>query len=179
MLLALHRIEAIADVRSEPYSRRFPHFSTGNLKPELEAAGIRYVFLGEELGARRKEKAGYAGDAVCFDRVAALPAFASGLARLREGTSRYRIALLCSEGDPLDCHRMVLVARHASRFANIFHILADGSLESHVQAEQRLLQRQARSEADLFLSSEERLVDAYTKRGVEIAWIENSREDSE
>jgi len=179
MLLALHRIEAVADVRSQPYSRRFPRFSRLALEPVLGAAGIHYAFLGRELGARREEKACYVGGAVCFDRVAASPAFASGLARLREGIVRYRIALLCAEKDPLDCHRMVLVARHAARFADVFHILADGALESHEKTEQRLLQRYAQNEADLFLSRENRLADAYARRGVEIAWVETQRGPSD
>ena len=48
-------ISAIADVRSQPHSHRYPHFNAEPLKRELRKAGIDYVFLGDQLGARRRE----------------------------------------------------------------------------------------------------------------------------
>lgn len=175
-LLALHRINAIADVRSQPYSRRFPHFSRQALEPVLAAAGIQYVFLGRELGARRDEHDCYLHGAVSFDLVAASPLFAAGLARLQEGVLKYRVALLCAEKDPLDCHRTILVARHAARFAKVTHILADGALETHEDAERRLLDRYEWSDPDMFRSHEDRLANAYVRRGAEIAWVEEKTE---
>jgi len=177
-LLLDHRIEAVADVRSQPYSRHFPWFSRQALELALKSAGIHYVFLGRELGARRDEPECYVDGAVSFDLVAATPAFATGLARLHEGLLKYRVALLCAEKDPLDCHRTILVARHAARFAKISHILADGGLESHEAAENRLLQRYEWSEPDMFRSREKRLAGAYTRRGAEIAWVEVKTESS-
>jgi len=169
-LLAMHRVDAVADVRSQPYSRRYARFSREALAEKLVGAGIRYAFLGRELGARREESECYVGNAVCFDRVAALPLFASGLARLKKGLASYRIALLCAERDPLDCHRTILVARHAARFATVSHILPDGALETHAEAEERLLQQYGRGETELFTSREHRLTEAYTRRAAEIAW---------
>jgi uncharacterized protein (DUF488 family) len=173
-LLLDHRIEAIADVRSQPYSRHFPCFSRQALELSLKGAGIHYVFLGRELGARRDERECYVGGAVSFDLVAAAPSFASGLARLQEGLLKYRVALLCAEKDPLDCHRTILVARHAARFAEVSHILANGDLETHKELEGRLLNRYELSEGDLFLSKDARLASAYKRRGQEIAWVESN-----
>ena len=51
-LLRQHRIEAVADVRSSPYSQFNPHFNRESLQLALPQQGISYVFLGEELGAR-------------------------------------------------------------------------------------------------------------------------------
>ena len=51
-LLRAHYVEAIADVRSMPYSRMNPQFNRESLMPALRASGIKYVFLGRELGAR-------------------------------------------------------------------------------------------------------------------------------
>jgi uncharacterized protein (DUF488 family) len=169
-LLARHGVEAVADVRSQPFSRRFPSFSRPALEPALKAAGLAYVFLGRELGARREERACYVGEAVSFDLAAALPAFRSGLERLREGLLKYRVALLCVEKDPLDCHRSILVGRHAARFADVRHILADGTLEPHSALEERLLNRFGWDAGDLFLPAPERLAAAYVRRGAEIAW---------
>lgn len=133
---------------------------------------ISYVFLGRELGARREEPDVFIDGKVSFDFTAASPLFVSGLERLQKGLSKHRIALLCAEKDPLDCHRMVLVARHAARFAKTIHILADGTLEPHERTECRLLESYELREPDLFLSRENRLERAYAKRGEEIAWSE-------
>lgn len=118
-LLASHRIEAIADVRSTPHSRHAPWFSEQPLKQSLRSRGIHYVPLSREFGAHREEHGCYVGDRVSFDLVADSPAFAGGIARLKEGVLTLRIALLCAEKDPLDCHRTILVARHARRFSAI------------------------------------------------------------
>ena len=49
-LLRRHGIEAVADVRSRPYSRFVPHFSKGRLDRLLAEADIGYLYLGAELG---------------------------------------------------------------------------------------------------------------------------------
>ena len=177
-LLTHNQIEAVADVRSQPYSRTFPCFSQQPLELSLKSVGIHYVFLGRELGARREERECYLGNTISFDLVAATPAFARGIARLQEGLIQYRVALLCAEKEPLDCHRTILVARHAACFAKISHILADGRLEAHEETENRLLERYGWSEDDMFRSHESRLAAAYARRGSEIAWTESDHKDS-
>ena len=57
-LLQQHGITAVGDVRSHPYSRFLPHFNQSALKAALLSAGIRYVFLGQELGARVADPSG-------------------------------------------------------------------------------------------------------------------------
>lgn len=169
-LLGQHGIEAIADVRSSPYCRYATHFSKHSLKPELRERGIAYVFLGHELGARREEEECYREGKVEFERVAATPAFQKGLARLLKGASKMTVAVLCAEKDPLTCHRAILIARHASGLvSNIRHILPDGSIETHAEAEQRLLAECKLQEPDLFMSREERLLEAYRRRAGHLA----------
>lgn len=133
-LLRRHEISALADVRSTPYSRRHPQFGRETLQAQLRAAGIAYVFLGAELGGKRPG-AGLAD-------IAGTAEFRAGLARLREGARRHRVAFMCAEREPLDCHRTLLVARHlrAPDLA-IAHILADGTLEPHETTERRLVGR--------------------------------------
>jgi uncharacterized protein (DUF488 family) len=139
-LLKSHGVTAIADVRSMPYSRRLPQFNRPELEAELPRHGITYVFLGEELGARRDEPEAYDGLQAAYERVAQLPAFQRGLDRVIKGLRRgLTLALLCAERDPLTCHRAVLVSRHlSSRGIDVQHIHGDGHLESHNDLEQRM-----------------------------------------
>lgn len=170
-LLKMHQVTALADVRSHPYSRHFPQFSQQALKASLASERIAYVFLGKELGARSENPACYRQGKVQYDLLAKEPQFDAGLQRLRAGMERHRIALMCAEKDPLECHRAVLVARrvHESGVA-VEHILADGRLESHQQMEARMLNLLKLSATDMFRSQEEILADAYRIRGEQIAY---------
>lgn len=141
-LLQQQRINAVADVRSMPYSRRLPQFNRPELEAGLPRQGITYVFLGEELGARRDEPEAYDGLVAAYERVARLPAFQHGLNRVISGLKKgLNLALLCAERDPLICHRGVLVSRHlSSRGIDVQHIHGDGRLESHADLERRMQQ---------------------------------------
>lgn len=165
-------ITAIADVRSQPYSRYLPHFSQGPLRAALREAGIAYVFLGKELGARPDDPGCYEGGRAVYARIAATAAFAEGLDRLRRGAARERIALLCAEKDPIICHRAILVCRALRDELAIAHILADGSLEGHAALERRLLERHGLRQLNFLdpLSPEEALAAAYDRQGAEIAY---------
>ena len=170
-LLRAHRIAAVADVRSQPYSR-LPHFAREQLESYLLAAGIRYLFLGRELGARRDEPEAYANGHADYDRIARLPAFARGIDRLLNEPLG-RVALMCAEKEPLDCHRTILVSRHlAGRGVPVRHILADGTVEDHADSGRRLI-KLLRIVPDLFDQdfSESHLLDrAFAQRAREIAF---------
>jgi uncharacterized protein (DUF488 family) len=171
-LLSRHGITAIADVRSQPYGWQ-EHFGRENLSMALKAAGIEYVFLGGELGARRDEAECYEDGQTMYEKIAGLPAFQEGLARLRRGAERFRLAILCAEKEPLDCHRTILISRHLRTSGlRIRHILADGSLEDHADAEWRLV-RQTGVTRTLFepdLTDEELVERAYDQRAQQIAF---------
>lgn len=132
MLLQKHRVEVVADVRTAPYSRYNPQFNSQDLRHGLGEAGIRYVFLGKELGGRPEGDEFYDSDGhVHYGRLAETDSFQSGLSRLVEGGSRYRTAILCSEEDPVGCHRYLLIARALSnRGVDVTHIRGDGALQS-------------------------------------------------
>jgi uncharacterized protein (DUF488 family) len=139
-LLQQHAIAALADVRSVPFSRFNPQFSRAPLAKSLGEAGIDYLFLGDALGARPKDPACFVDGHVDYDRIAARPEFAAGLARVRTEAGARRVALMCAEREPLDCHRVMLVCRHLRDGAlEIAHILADGTLEPHAALERRLV----------------------------------------
>jgi uncharacterized protein (DUF488 family) len=172
-LLRRHGVTALADVRSSPYSRRYPQFNREALAAEVERAGIRYVFLGTELGARRSEPECYEDRKARYPLIARAPLFAEGLTRVRQGAEKYRVALMCAEKDPLTCHRAVLVCRHLREsMSGIQHIREDGRLESHDELESRLLALAGLPEGDLFQSREELMERAYDWQGERIAYEE-------
>jgi uncharacterized protein (DUF488 family) len=178
-LLRQHGITAVADVRSHPYSRYLPHFSQPALKATLREAGLHYVFLGRELGARPDDASCYVNGRAVYARIAATPLFARGLERVRQGAATERIALLCAEKDPITCHRTILVCRHLrDPELAIRHILADGTLEEHGALEQRLLRLRGLDQLDLFNPRplDQLIEEAYDRQGEEIAYI---REDGD
>lgn len=139
-LLHEHGIDAVADVRSQPYSRYCPHFNRPTLEPVLKnTADIDYDYLGKELGARPEDPTCYVDGRVSYERLAARPAFAKGLERVRKRLTEHHLALLCAEEDPITCHRMILITRRlrAPGLA-IQHIRADEMLEKNEKAEERL-----------------------------------------
>jgi uncharacterized protein (DUF488 family) len=194
-LLQQHGITALADVRSHPYSRYLPHFTQSALKAALLNAGIRYVFLGKELGARPNNPDCYVEGKALYERIAATELFSEGIQRLLKGTESYKIALMCAEKDPITCHRAILVCQNIRQFAlDINHILNDGNLESHARLEERMLDLHGLSDAkqnkpkqlSLFDAvestdtsirpKEERLKEAYYLQGDKIAYQEKTNE---
>lgn len=173
-LLLQHRITAICDVRSIPYSQYNPQFNRENLKQALTNVNIVYVFMGKELGARSENAQCYRHGQVQFDRLAREPLFIKGINRLREGMKTYRIALLCAEKDPITCHRTILVCRNLRAIdIEIQHILEDGTLEHHHDAEQRLM-RLHKIEPDMFHNEAQCIEEAYDKQAEKIAYIDQN-----
>lgn len=132
-LLQQHQVQVLADVRSQPYSKYATHFNADQIKPALAEAGINYVFLGKELGGRPADAEFYDAEGhVRYDLVAASPLFLKGIERLEKGIQNYHVAMMCSEENPLECHRHLLVGRVlAQRGIELVHIRGDGRLQSN------------------------------------------------
>ena len=129
-LLRRQGIGAVADVRSTPVSRYVPHFNRETLEGALDAQGIRYVFLGRELGARPKDPACYENGVALYERIERTPEFEKGILRVMQGAAKMKVALMCAEKDPIDCHRTVMVAKVLhQRGVEVDHILEDGTLQ--------------------------------------------------
>jgi uncharacterized protein (DUF488 family) len=172
-LLRSANVTAIADVRTFPYSRHYPHFNRDDLHEELRSDGISYVFLGKELGGRPNERRFYCEGVADYEKMALATEFGKGLDRVIEGAKKYRIALMCSERDPLDCHRCLLVGRAlAQRGVRVSHILDDGQVASHTEIEAKLLELSGRNIEDLFAPLPERLATAYRERARKVAFAE-------
>lgn len=173
-LLKENSVGAVADVRSSPYSRFSPQYNMDSLRRVLLDNQIQYVFLGEELGARRSEPECYVNDVAKYELIATTDAFARGIQRLRTGLTSRRIAIVCAEKDPLTCHRMILVCRHLREDTSISHIIGPGECETQEQAETRLLNMLGLPQRDLFRSRAELLDEAYLKQGEQIAYSRQS-----
>ncbi len=173
-LLKGYGVTCIADIRSAPYSRYCPQFNKDTLAVDLQAAGITYMFLGRELGARPDDPSCYEGGRVNYQHIAKRGEFERGLERLLAGTSKYRIALMCAEKDPLQCHRTILVVKHIKRHnLCIKHILANGNIEDNIEAERRLV-RMLKVEPTLFESTKKEtaiIEQAYDQQAKKISYL--------
>lgn len=174
-LLTRNGITAVADVRSHPFSRHNPQFNREVLTAALKARGIAYVFVGKELGARSDDPACYEAGKVRYGRLAETQIFKAGIERVLSGAQKYRVALLCAEKEPLDCHRTLLVGRALERRgATIVHILADGSTEVQPQTMSRLLDLVGLPQADMFRSHDELVEAACELREQKIAYVDEA-----
>lgn len=110
-LLEANEIAEVVDVRSYPASRFAPHFNRGPLRTGLEKSGIGYRFE-PRLGGRPAGRDLYDTDGhVLYSRVAEDLGFKQAIDSLSELASRRRVAILCGEEDPTECHRRLLVGK--------------------------------------------------------------------
>lgn len=166
-------VTAVADVRSSPFSRRLPYFSKDELRPALKANGIKYVFLGKELGGRPRASNLYCDGIANYEKMAQEPEFLKGLDRVMGGAREHTIVLMCSEHDPLDCHRCLLVGRAlAEHDLSVGHILNNGRVAEQQEIEEKLLILSGGSSDDMFATREDRLAEAYRLRAKNVAYRE-------
>jgi uncharacterized protein (DUF488 family) len=141
-LLERHQIQAVVDVRSVPFSRFAPHFNGPELQLLLEQRGIQYVFAGEVLGGRPSDPIYYKNGAipegkadylsiVDYPAIAQQPWYQRGVQRLVDIAATRSTAIMCSEENPLRCHRHHLIENSLrDRDAKVVHIRRDGTLET-------------------------------------------------
>ena len=135
-LLTGHRIELLVDVRRFPASRRHPHFAREALEGSLPAAGIEYRWV-EALGGRRPRRrgsphtawrvAGFAGYADYMDT----PEFRAAAAELLVWARHRRLAVMCAEARPEQCHRRLIADWATSRGFTVTHIIARTRVQEH------------------------------------------------
>lgn len=172
-LLKQHGVTALADVRSAPFSRFNPQFNKDALERDLKAQGIKYVFLGRELGARSNDRSCYENGRVQYARLARTDLFHLGIERVLHGANEHRIALMCAEKDPLECHRTLLVARALDeQGVPVSHILSDGRLEAHRDAMERLLDVTGLPHEDLFRSRQDLIAQALAQQEERVAYVD-------
>lgn len=179
-LLRSNDVNCIVDVRSMPASKYAPQFNQENLRCFLKKNGVQYVHFGEEFGARRTDCLDEDGQ-VNFELAVKGPAFLKGVKRLMSGLEKgFHIALMCSEADPLECHRFAFVSRYFHEHGvEVQHIMKDGGLASQAMLEKQMVEEYLKSrkyhlsEVDQLFGSytaEEQLRDAYRLKNKEIGY---------
>lgn len=129
-------IQLLADIRTFPGSRRFPHFNKDNLNSSLIEAGIDYVHLAE-LGGRRKpmpDSANTAWRHPSFRGYAdymQTTAFQSALAKLQDMALSKRLAYMCSEAMWWKCHRALVSDALKVKGWRVYHIIDKGKKVEH------------------------------------------------
>ncbi len=155
-LLAQHRIETVVDVRSSPYSRYASQFNREAIAPALMDQAIQYLFLGDLLGGRIEDQRFHDDEGrVLYDRLAASPGFQRGIERLLSDAGRSRVAILCGEEDPTNCHRRLLVGRVLQeRGVQVVHIRGDGRAQSEAEVAAEEKFRKTKGQLSLFDTEE-------------------------
>jgi uncharacterized protein (DUF488 family) len=177
-VLKAHSINCIVDVRSTPYSRHNPQFNRETFKTDLELHETTYIFMGDCLGARYDNyDLQFIDGKVDFMLVRQRPEFQDAIQRVIEGINKgYRIALMCAEKNPFDCHRFVLVSYALSKQnVDIEHILSEVKKVSQKELEDHLISKYNLYNPQLSLfdqqgSHEELLNQAYELRNRDIAY---------
>ena len=183
-LIVVHDINCIVDVRSVPASKYSPQFNQEYIRNFLQANNVQYLHFGDEFGARRYDSIDENGQ-VNFEIAAKTPAFISGALRILRGMERgYNIAFMCSEADPLECHRFALVSRYFHDTGIVVqHILKDAKLASHESLEKEMINTFMHSrkyhlpEVDRMFGSyteEDQRIDAYRLKNKEIGYKHQS-----
>ena len=125
-LVEAHSITHIIDIRSIPYSRRAPWSNKSRLPELLRPFKIRYTYLGHKLGGKKQnieqlsKQQGVTPEAI----------YEQAIEVLLQLSLREKLALLCAESDPANCHRQHVVAQTLMNSdIKVVHILKDGTLK--------------------------------------------------
>ena len=186
-LLAVHGVNCVIDVRSIPASKYSPQFNQESLKYFLKSHEVQYLYFGDEFGARRTDCLDE-NEQVDFEKAVETPLFKKGVERVMKGLEKgFRIAFMCSEADPLECHRFSLVSRYFYERGNdVQHILKDASLVSQADLEKEMIasflhsRKYHLSEVDYLFGSyteEEQRKDAYRLKNKEIGYRPKLQEE--
>lgn len=185
-LLQENDVDCIVDVRSVPASKYAPQFNQDALDSFLRHHSVEYFFCGQEFGARRLDAFNSDGQ-VDFELAVNTNLFQQGVERLMPLLSNHHVALMCSEANPLECHRFALVARYFHEHdVEVEHILKDASTASHNSLEQEMVKQyltarkpQLADVDELFgtYTREDQLRDAYRLKNKEIGYRVKQQEE--
>lgn len=178
-LLLKYGIDCIVDVRSIPASKYSPQFNKETLQGFLRSYDMDYQFFGYEFGARRNDSFNDSGF-VDFELTVQTALFQEGVQKLIPLLEKKNIALMCSEADPLECHRFSLVGRYYHEEGlDVNHILKDATISSHEALEQEMIKNYLHSRKPLLpnidelfgtYTAEDQRRDAYRLKNKEIGF---------
>jgi uncharacterized protein (DUF488 family) len=177
-LLNKYNINYLVDVRSSPYSKRIPQFNRELLRIDLKDKGINYLYLGNKLGGRYSDpNLLFDNKQVNFEKVRETNLFIEGLNEMIDLVKQNnRVAFMCAEKDPFNCHRFALVSRALSLIGvEVRHMLEDGNYILNDELDEKLLKKYKcdYDQANLFEKTktrEDALTEAYRLRNKDIAY---------
>jgi uncharacterized protein (DUF488 family) len=175
-------INTVVDVRSMPYSKFSPQYNKDAIIEILKPHRINYIFMGDNLGARNSNKdLQFEDGKVCFKKVQQSDKFKESVNRLIDGLNKgYRIALMCTEKDAIDCHRFALVSEYLNSLGiDVKHIQYE-KIEKHSDVEQRLIEKYYKKIDFIGLSTDKKPMEqAYELLNIDIAYSDaNSAEEN-
>lgn len=143
-MLKYYNINCVVDIRGTPYSKYNIQFDKEAIRYTLTNAGFVYIYMGEELAAKRIRKDSYNNEGYSnFEEVIKEEEFKRGVERLKNGCEKgYKIVLLGAMQDPIRCHRSILVGRElVKNDFDVKHILDDYSIATQDDIEEMLLNK--------------------------------------
>ena len=176
-LLKKYEIDYLLDVRSTPFSKYTPQYNSDDLKRYLFNENINYAPMGKYFGARQENSAYYPEGFLDFELFRESSVFIQGVENVIKGLESHNIALMCTEKNPIDCHRAIMVARGFElQGVDVMHILHDFTTITQERLNQELLDQYFpdRGQISLFqeqnMTEEEYLAEAYRSRNKEIGY---------
>lgn len=177
-LLKKYGVTCVVDVRSVPASAYNPQYNQEPFKNFLQNHKITYLHFAEEFGARQTDPDLLDNEGkLDFDKVRKTWLFKNGLERIWQGVEKgFTIAIMCSESEPLDCHRFSMVSFGLENDGfEVKHILKDKSIKSNADLEKDLLKKFEKKlpQKSLFepdITIEDQLKAAYKLKNKEIGY---------
>ena len=177
-VLKSNNILLLVDVRSLPFSNRYPEYNKDTLEKHLKENGIHYRNYANEFGARQNDRMYYCKEGYLdFETFSQSDAFLGGIKKLcKSMQENYTFALMCAEKDPIDCHRAILVSRSFSELGyRVIHLLPNGHSMTQEDINTLLMDkyypnRNQLSFLDGVQDESALLKDAYRHRNAEIGY---------
>lgn len=185
--LSSNHINCVIDVRSVPFSARVPQYNKEVLRQFLEGNDMVYMHFPKAFGARQTNpKLLDETGRVDFEKVRLSKPFKEGIEKLRYCIERgFKPTLMCSEGNPLDCHRFSMIAYHLVKQGfSVKHIMKDGEVLDNESVERLLLMKYGykltlKSLFDKSALTDTQLEFAYKLRNKDIGFLVSSNWSSE
>jgi len=177
-VLKKHGINALVDVRSNPFSSYYSAYNRDILSRSLNSNKIHYRSFASEFGAQQSEHCFFASQGYLdFDLYTTSDMYINGYRKIEEGLKRnHSIALMCAERDPIDCHRSIMVARtYHNNDYTILHLLPNSAPMTQFDIEERLLNKYfpTRDQFSVFTAQRsdiELISESYRKRNADIGY---------
>ncbi len=131
--LIKYRVKYLVDVRSSPKSSHNHDYDKESLENELKKNGISYEWLGDYIGGRSSNDELFVNNVISYEKLVETEKFKKGLELLKEIVAQNDVCIMCSEWNPMDCHRFMAISKKLSEEGyRIEHILSNGK---HIKQE--------------------------------------------